>query len=77
MLTEDDIEMAFDILLQDRGATLLISDVIRGNTMAKILSLLHTHAEIQNDIDPNRKVYTEDDVIKLLIALGAPAPQWE
>lgn len=76
MITEQDIEIAYDIMMEERKGNKAVFDKMKGNTIAKILCLLHTHAEIVNDQDPDQKVYREEDVIKLLIALGAPPPLW-
>lgn len=76
MITEQDIEIAYEIMMAERRGNKEIFDAMKGNTIAKILVMLHSHAEIENDINPDAKVYREEDVVALLIALGAPAPEW-
>ncbi len=47
------------------------------NTIAKKLSVLHTHAEIVYGQDPELIVYREKDIIKLLVSEGIEPPVWD
>ena len=76
MITEQDIEIAYDIMMDRQNGNRSVFDAMPGNKIARILNLIHSHAEIVYDQNPDQIVYRKDDVIALLIALGAPAPDF-
>lgn len=50
--------------------------MISAENLGGLLFGIHSHAEIENDIDPEQIVYREEDIIKLLKKLGFPEPVW-
>jgi hypothetical protein len=49
---------------------------IKENKTANIMNKYHSHAEIENDKDPDGIVYSEGAVILMLTELGFEPPVW-
>jgi len=48
-----------------------------GEELGRKLFAIHSHAEIENEENPNKIVYTEEDILQLLRELGFPEVEWE